>query len=78
MASEFGNVVLLCGVRGDGGTATLKRGATVSLGEKVKTRDAFGSTGPADRGGVAVIVLGKFTSLEIAGDSGFAVNGVSR
>lgn len=57
MTIEAGKVVRRCGVRGDEGTAVLNLGATVSLGEKVKTRE-LGSTGPADSGGVAVMVLG--------------------
>lgn len=33
--------------------------------------------GPAERGGVAVIVLGKAISIATAGDMGIAVKGVS-
>lgn len=78
MTNEAGKVVRRCGVRGDGGTWMPAQGPAVSLGEKEKMRAMFGSAGPADSGGVAVMVLGKFTSLETVGERGWAVKGVSR
>jgi hypothetical protein len=47
----------------------------VSAAEKVKTVE-LGVAGPAERGGVAVMALGKIIS-RFAGDAGCAVKGVS-
>jgi hypothetical protein len=63
------------GVPGEGGTILVVPSLAVSSAEKVKTRADLGS---ADNGGVAVMVLGNWTSLTIAGDMGCAVSGVSR
>ncbi len=52
------------------------RAAEVSAEEKLKALGALGSTGPADSGGVAVIVLGKFISSG-RGEVGWADKGVS-
>lgn len=51
----------------------------MSSGEKQKTCISAvpESNGPAESGGVAVIVLGKVMSMATAGDMGRAVNGVS-
>jgi hypothetical protein len=48
----------------------------MSEGAKEK-HGVLGSTGPAERGGVLVIVLGKTNSGLFMGDFGWAVRGVS-
>ena len=72
-----GKVVRLRGVRGDEDGAALGISRAVSMGEKEKMAVAADSTGPADIGGVAVMVLGKDSSMATGGDRGWAVSGVS-
>lgn len=49
----------------------------VSAAANVKTVGMLASVGPAESGGVAVMVLGKAISIGTAGEMGLAVRGVS-
>lgn len=64
----------------EGPEAVPSAAPAVSSAEKENGLGSLSSTGPDDRGGVAVMVLGNCTGAgAIApGDSGWAVSGVSR